>query len=105
MNVPTALHILQPPLIFGNPKQISAVRFIEKVDEAKEAAAKCGDCFGTGGKDDAETCLHCDGNGKRDGLDCKACEGTGEVDFVEPCHCLNRFPEDVAAAVIQGGVF
>lgn len=103
MNVQAALEILKPPLQFGNPKQIAAVRFIEKVDAAREAARKCKDCFGSGGKDDSETCMHCDGDGKRSGIECNACNGTGEVDFLNPCHCLDAFSEDVAAAVIQGG--
>lgn len=48
MNVQEALKTLLPPLRFGNPKQIEAVRFIESVDAAEAVAAKCDSCDGLG---------------------------------------------------------
>jgi hypothetical protein len=65
-----AFEILQPPLLFGNPKQIAAVRFIERVDEARELADKC------------ELC---------DGQPVKIIDGN---DY-SVCHCVDRFSYDV----------
>lgn len=48
MTVKEALRTLLPPLQFGNPKQIAAVRFIESVDAAEAIAAKCASCDGLG---------------------------------------------------------
>ena len=41
MTLRKAFNILKPPLIFGNPAQIEAVRFIEEVDRAEERITQC----------------------------------------------------------------
>jgi hypothetical protein len=41
MTLTEARKILKPPLIFGNDAQIKAARFIEQVEECKEAILAC----------------------------------------------------------------
>jgi len=60
MNMREAFEILIPPLIFGNPTQIAAVRFIEKVDEAQLVAQKCDKCYGGGAYIEAGDLFQCE---------------------------------------------
>lgn len=41
MTLREAKSILQPPLVFGDERQIAARRFIERVFEAKEILMRC----------------------------------------------------------------
>lgn len=91
------------PLVFGDEKQIAAVRFIESVEAAKEAVSKCKrkhkasdvcrvcDGYGT------HTCPECDGE-----HDCEECDGSGTLSRVNvrECVCLSSYRQDVQDEVL-----
>jgi hypothetical protein len=41
MTITEATRILRPPLKFGDPLQVNARKFLEKIEEAKESARNC----------------------------------------------------------------
>lgn len=77
MTAKEARQELERPLVFGDPKQIKAVRFIEQVnelhDKAKAAGIErddlvCPECFGEGWREcptcgNEDECEKCDGSG------------------------------------------
>jgi hypothetical protein len=74
LTVSRALEILKPPLVFANPKQIAAVRFIEAVDTARDTANACEECEGR------PVCGHYE-------------------HYI--CRCVYRFPNDVLGAAFN----
>ena len=73
MTVQDARQILSGPLVFGDEKQIQAVRTIEKFEELEEKKKNAPNCEECCGKGEVE-CDHCDGTGY---VDCEECDGTG----------------------------
>jgi hypothetical protein len=88
MNIPevltmrTALARLVPPLQFGNPKQIAAVRFLERVELVREIAARCGYCEGQPATRAGEP---------------------GET-LYEFCECVDRFADDILLEAFAEGM-
>lgn len=70
MNIREAREAVAGKLIFGDEKQIEALKVIEKYN------SRCLECDGDGAVD----CEHCDGTGKET---CGACEGTGQEEGEE----------------------
>lgn len=67
--------ILSGPLVFGDARQIEALRFLKALEDCPEAA-QCSACEGEGTIE--EECDECDGSGviyKK----CAKCDGTGAV--------------------------
>lgn len=105
MTLRAAFALLNPPLIFGNPKQVEALRQIELVHECLASIEACehdGEnrdcpkCDGTGYT--WCSCSECDNEHKRP---CKTCdgEGTQEGDYCKLC--LDRFPSDVYEEAVK----
>lgn len=85
--------VLYQPLRFGDEKQISARRFLERLAEAEERLETCDECKGAG-LAHGEECLDCEGEGYIE-VECDKCGGTGDEEI--PCHCIEEFPDDVQA--------
>lgn len=75
MTLQEAKAVLSGPLVFGDTKQIEAVKTIEQFEsrEEKKRTSKnaCPECNGT----KKAQCWMCDGTGE---TDCDVCDGTGK---------------------------
>ena len=95
MTVAAAKAVLTPPLKFGDPVQISAVRFLEQVERCRDGLRKCK----AEGHDHDKQCPDCDGraycNCMRcdDEHPCGTCAGTGDWEelVVDACPYLRAF--------------
>jgi hypothetical protein len=124
MTLAQAYEDLKAPLQFGNPKQIAAVRYIERYEEARELAAACKECEGTGGEIEKIECEACRGSGEirlsctnctsvtrekcnecqqtgKVKRECGYCEGRGTMPEPLPCACIERFTTEIQLAVLK----
>ncbi len=112
-----ARKLLSEKLVFGDPQQIAAKKFLGKLEDAREAMKECEECDGTGRTElEAAECGNCDEGhvdcpdcaGKEEGgckkcegrgtVDCWECDGDGVIEEFQPCVCLVDFSDDVAQA-------
>ena len=89
MTLSEALKALAPPLQFGNPTQVAAVQFLEGVELAKAALARC----------EHHSCPNCGGFGrfhyKNSYTICGTCGGDGtEV----RCACFRSVDSEAVIA-------
>jgi hypothetical protein len=108
MTLTEAFIELNPPLHFGDARQIEAVRLIETIEACVDAIKSCThqleqECVECGGEGKVPCECHC---GDEHTQECPMCEGDG-VSVVSCCeHCLKPFgkpAKEMALAVIEHG--
>lgn len=98
--VKSAQEALAGKLVFGDAKQIQAVRFLEAVESAKSAILSCEKRHAS-----PFVCRNCNGTGAckylecSDEHECRECDGTGST--ILGCSCMSIFSYIVAVAAAK----
>lgn len=105
MNVNEARGVLSGKLIFGDAKQVEAVRYLQAVNECVDAIQSCRE---THHEKNKKRCSQCSGTGEcrcdcGDEHDCQKCDGSGSItsDNLAYCSCIQEFKGDIAREAFQ----
>jgi hypothetical protein len=96
-----AMRVLSGRLVFGDPQQICAVRFLAAVEECKDSIR----AHHPEGPVPNEECPYCDGCGEHtcdcgDEHECRDCEGSGYTEG-HACSCTEDFADHVVRAAVE----
>lgn len=91
MTTQAAIKLLNPPLQFGNERQIEAVHRIERAHDCTERLRACI----AAGHDQLKDCPECSGKGvcSECQRDCEDCDGTGKIGKPK-CDCMDSYNLD-----------